>query len=69
MGVEGTGRRIGGSTRARRVPAHDSLDVLMVKALRSSFGSALPSAAVWDRIQQSVLQSQQRAARGSHATR
>jgi hypothetical protein len=69
MGVEGTGRRIHGSTWAGRVPAKDSLDILMVKALRSSLGSAVPSAAVWDRIQQSILQSQQRAARGSHATR
>jgi len=68
MGVEGTGRRIGGSTRARRVPAHDSLDVLMVKALHSSFGSAMPPTAVWSRIQRDVLRSRRNTARGNHAT-
>jgi len=68
MGVERAGGRNLGGTRARGVPAKDSLDVLMVKALRSSFGSAVPPPAVWGRIQRDVLRSRRNAARGNHAT-
>ena len=68
MGVERAGRRIPAGTRARKVPAKDSLDVLMHKALRSSFGSAVPPPAVWGRIQRDVLRSRRHAARGNHAT-
>ena len=68
MGVERAGGRDLGGTRARKVPAKDSLDVLMHKALRSSFGGAVPPPAVWGRIQRDVLRSRRNAARGNHAT-
>ena len=68
MGVERAGGWDLGGTRARRAPAKDSLDVLMHKALCSSFGSAVPSPAVWGRIQRDVLRSRRNAARGNHAT-
>ena len=68
MGVERAGKRIPSSVQARRAPAKDSLDVLMHKALRSSFGSAVPPPAVWGRIQRDVLRSRRNAARENHAT-